>query len=113
MSPRRNWDSPTPSLASECTVPLPPESKGGGAHSPAGEGVGESQFRRLKKKLNTLPTLCTCVLCKCLKNPGLFYPDIIVGPCIRIQEAKVPPRKEKKSKIFRFGELDRVLSPYF
>ncbi len=23
MSPRRNWDSPTPSLASECAPPLP------------------------------------------------------------------------------------------
>ena len=35
--PRRNWDSPTPSLASECAPP--PETKGGG---PAGEGLGES-----------------------------------------------------------------------
>ncbi len=31
-----------------------------GAHSPAYEGLGESQFRRLEKKLSTLPTLwCT------------------------------------------------------
>jgi hypothetical protein len=56
MSPRRNWDSPNPSLASECAPP--PEPKGGGAHSPAGEGLGEPQFRRLEKKLSTLPTLC-------------------------------------------------------
>jgi hypothetical protein len=56
MSPRRNWDSPTPSLASECAPP--PEPKGGGvAHSRAGEGLGESQFQRLEKKLSTLPTL--------------------------------------------------------
>ncbi len=34
-----------------------PEPKGGRAHSPAGEGLGESQFRRLEKKLSTLPTL--------------------------------------------------------
>jgi hypothetical protein len=34
-----------------------PEPKGGGAHSPAGEGLGESKFRRLEKKLSTLPTL--------------------------------------------------------
>jgi hypothetical protein len=49
---------PTPlSLAS---VPLPPEPEGGGggAHSPAGEGFGESQFRRLEKKLSTLCLLC-------------------------------------------------------
>ncbi len=34
----------------------PPEPKGG-AHSPADEGVGKSQFRRLEKKVSTLPTL--------------------------------------------------------
>jgi hypothetical protein len=54
MSPRRNWDSPTPSLASEC-APIP-GTKGGVAHSRAGEGLGESQFQRLEKKLST--TLC-------------------------------------------------------
>ncbi len=52
MSPRRGWDSPTPSLASEC-VP-PPGTKGGRVHSRASEGLGESQFRRLEKKLSTL-----------------------------------------------------------
>ncbi len=55
MSPSWNWDSPNPSLAIESAPP--PEPKGGGAHSPAGEEVGESQFRRLEKKLSTLPTL--------------------------------------------------------
>ncbi len=55
MSPRRNWDSPAPSLASEFVCPSP-ESMGG-AHSPADEGLGESQFRRLEKRLSTLPTL--------------------------------------------------------
>ncbi len=35
-----------------------PRTKGGGAPSPAGEGVGKSQFQRLEKKLSTLPTLC-------------------------------------------------------
>jgi hypothetical protein len=35
----------------------PPPGTEGGAHSPAGEGLGESQFRRLEKKLSTLPTL--------------------------------------------------------
>ncbi len=54
MSPRRNWDSPNLSLASECAPP--PEPKGVGADSP-GEGLGESHFRRLQKKPNTLPTL--------------------------------------------------------
>ncbi len=55
MSPRRNWDSPNPSLASECA---PPPRSGGKPQSPAGEGLGESQLRRLEKKLSTLPTLC-------------------------------------------------------
>jgi hypothetical protein len=54
MSPRRNWDSPNPSLASECA---PPPQNGDGAQLPAGEGLGESQFRRLEKKLSTLPIL--------------------------------------------------------
>ncbi len=35
-----------------------PRTKGWGAHSPAAKGVGEFQFRRLEKKLSTLPTLC-------------------------------------------------------
>ncbi len=56
MSPRQNWDSPNPSLASEWASS--PQSRGGGAHSPAGEGLGASQFRRLEKKLSTLPILC-------------------------------------------------------
>ncbi len=71
MSPRRNWDSPTPSRASEW-VPLPPEPGGGGANSPAGEGLGESQFRRLEKKLSILPTLCMWHS-SFVKNLHLYY----------------------------------------
>ncbi len=57
MSPRRNWDSPgVPPPLSPPSVTLPSEPKGG-AHAPAGEGLGKSQFRRLEKKLSTLPTL--------------------------------------------------------
>ncbi len=55
MSPRWNWDSPTPIATSECALPLGP--KGGGAHSPAAKGVGESQFQRLEKRL------ALCLLC--------------------------------------------------
>jgi hypothetical protein len=40
-----------PSHASQCAPPP----RLGGAHSPAGEGLGESQFRRHEKKLSTLP----------------------------------------------------------
>ncbi len=63
MSLRWNWNSPTPSLASECAPP-PRTKGGGGAHSPAGMGLGESQFRRLKEKLSTLPTLWPVPLSK-------------------------------------------------
>ncbi len=55
MSPRWNWASPTPLAASEYA--LPPGPKGGGAHSPAAKGVGESQFQRLEKRL------ALCLLC--------------------------------------------------
>jgi hypothetical protein len=55
MSPCWNWDSPTPLAASECA--LPPGPKGGGAHSPAAKGLGESQFQRLEKRL------ALCLLC--------------------------------------------------
>ncbi len=48
--------TPSPQRVYRCSVPLPPELKWGG-HSPACEGVGESQFRRLEKKLSTLSTL--------------------------------------------------------
>jgi hypothetical protein len=55
MSPRWNWDSPTPLAAWECALPLGP--KGGGTQSPAAKGVGESQFQRLEKRL------ALCLLC--------------------------------------------------
>jgi hypothetical protein len=74
MSPRRNWDSPTPSAASECAPP--PGTKGGGAPSPAGEGVVESQFRRLEKIL-ALCLLCALRPCLCLN----FRPLYVRGFC--------------------------------
>ncbi len=64
MSPRWNWDSPTPLAASECA--LPPGPKGGGAHSPAVKGVGESQCQRLEKRL------ALCLLCAFNPYHGWF-----------------------------------------
>ncbi len=49
MSPRWNWDSPTPSLASECA--LPPEPKGGGAHLLVGGGWGSPNSDDWRKSL--------------------------------------------------------------
>jgi len=42
-------------LSRQRVYPYPEQ--GGGAHSPAEEGLGGFQFRRLEKKLSTLPTL--------------------------------------------------------
>jgi hypothetical protein len=57
MSPRRNWDSPNHSLASECAPPH--GTKGEGAHSPAGEGVGGVPIPTTGEKLSFLPALCS------------------------------------------------------
>ncbi len=43
-APRRNWDSPNPFLASECSPP--PRNRGRGHTSQGVGGWGESQFRR-------------------------------------------------------------------
>ncbi len=56
-----NGTLPT-SLSPAWGPPPPPRTGGGGvAHTPAGEGLGESQFRQLENKLSALPTLCPCV----------------------------------------------------
>jgi hypothetical protein len=80
MSPRWNWDSPTPLAASECAIP--PGPKGGGAHSPAGKGFGESQFQRLEKRL------ALCLLCadNYLKLPATFVPYNL--PSIKIDPGR-------------------------
>ncbi len=54
MSPRWNWDSPTPLAASECA--LPPYQRVGG-HTRLRQ-KGESQFQRLEKRL------ALCLLCE-------------------------------------------------
>ncbi len=57
FSSRRNWDSPNPSPSGECAPPH--WFRGGGAHSQARKGLGESQFRRGE----TLYSKYTVVLC--------------------------------------------------
>ncbi len=54
------WTPPTPLPQARVTSP-PDQRVGGGAHAPAAKGVGESQFRRLEKKLSTLPTLWVAI----------------------------------------------------
>jgi hypothetical protein len=55
MSPRRNWDSPNPSLASECAHPPPARTWGGGGEGTlaAGDGLwpcGSPNIDDLRKK---------------------------------------------------------------
>jgi hypothetical protein len=56
MSPRRNWDSPTPPLASECAPP--PGTKGGGGHNRLRVRGGGVPVPATGEKLSNLPTLC-------------------------------------------------------
>jgi hypothetical protein len=57
MSPRRNWDPPTPSPASDCAPP-PRTGGGGGAHSPAEvRGWGSPNSDDWRK------ILALCLLC--------------------------------------------------
>ncbi len=67
FSSRRNWDSPNPSPACEWASPTPRPVLGGGTHSLAREGLGESQFRRGDTHCGTLyiyvlwdTALCVC-----------------------------------------------------
>ncbi len=55
--PRRNWDSPTPCLASELFPS--PRTKGGGGTLARGQGIGGVPIPTTEEKLSTLPTLGT------------------------------------------------------
>ncbi len=55
MSPRWNWDSPTPLAASECALPPPPVPKSGGHTRLLRGGV---PIPTTGETLSTLPTLC-------------------------------------------------------
>ncbi len=48
-------------LSRQRECPSPQNQRGEGAHSPAGEGLGESQFRRLEKSL-ALSLLCAQII---------------------------------------------------
>ncbi len=65
MSPRWNWDSPTPLAASECALPPVPKGGGGGGTLACCKRVGESQFQRLEKRL------ALCLLCAFSSSRGV------------------------------------------
>jgi hypothetical protein len=70
MSLHRNWDSPTPSLASECAPP-PGTKWGGEGHTRLRvRGVGKSQFQRRDKKPSSLST---CTLCTGVSEGKLWW----------------------------------------
>jgi hypothetical protein len=78
MSPRRNWDTPTPSLARECGPP--PRTGGGGANSPAGEGVGESQLN--SDDWSKILALCLlCGLCDTMFTASVYDSQKQVSMC--------------------------------
>jgi hypothetical protein len=74
MSPRGKWEPHPLSRKRVCCAPPPGTKRGGVAHSPAGEGVGESQFQRLEKKLSTLSTLCSVAFFYIEKGIGSVKP---------------------------------------
>ncbi len=64
--------SPTSSPASGCAPPS--GTTGAGVHSPAGEGVEESQFQRLEK------SLALCILCGIIPRSTGPIPDFMNSP---------------------------------
>jgi hypothetical protein len=77
FSGRRNWDYPNLSPAGEYAPS--PLITGGGAHSLPREGVRESQFRQLEKKLSTLPTLCSYPFRRGDIHCGTLYTYVLCG----------------------------------
>jgi hypothetical protein len=66
MSPRRNWDSPNPSLASECAPP--PEPGGGGWHTRLRvRGWGSPNCDHWRK------SVALCLLCGSYLGPLRFW----------------------------------------
>jgi hypothetical protein len=109
MSPRWNWDSPTPFVASECALPPGPKG-GGGAHSPAAKGVGKSQFQRLEKRL----ALCLLwafshLQCNFCQRKLQLLPDVLEVVCSALL---VPATWEvTNGKQFQFAHL-LALNPH-
>jgi hypothetical protein len=66
-------------LSRQLVCPFP-RNQGGGVHSPAGEGLGESQYRRLEKSL----ALCL-YLCKTLCLPNFSV-------CL-LRHLRIPPNR--------------------
>jgi hypothetical protein len=86
----RNWDSPNPSPAGEC-APSPPPVFGGGEHSLAREGWGESQFRRGYIHCGTLYIYVLCG--KPYRRVTLLsmlhrWKFVVVGGVIRLSASK-------------------------
>ncbi len=72
LSPRRNWDSPTPSLPSECAPP--PGTKGGGGHTRLRvRGWGSPNSYDWRKAQHSA---CSVVQ---IKSPSFVFPKIILS----------------------------------
>jgi hypothetical protein len=80
---------PSQPLFRKASVPSHRNQRGGGAHAPAGKGLGESQLRRLEKKLSTLSTLkggtSLYQHCSCQQwiSASVMSPDLKPGSIFR------------------------------
>jgi hypothetical protein len=108
MSPRRNWDSPTPSLASERAPPS--GTKGGGVHSLAGEGLW-GPIPTTGEKLSTLPTLRAG--CSLLRAEGFSCSlnVLYIGLGISNMQISIKKRYKKNTDPDSFEMLDPDLHP--
>jgi hypothetical protein len=84
-----------PPPLSPASVPSPRNREGGGgAHSPVGDRLGESQFRRLEKTLSTLPTLWP----RSISLPSSLYrikSDVTVRYLHSIRQDRFNPKDPK------------------
>jgi hypothetical protein len=112
-APRRNWDSPNPFLASECSPP--PRNRGEGATSLRVGGWGESQFRR--GAYTVVLFICTYFVISSLyplrRGPLLGFE---LGPAIQQADALLSEPRFSFSKcrtIFLFFLFVRDKSKHF
>jgi hypothetical protein len=98
FSTRRNWDSPQTLSRRRVCPPL-----GGGAHSLAREGLGESQFRRGDIHCGTLYTYVLCG-CECGSHEEIYVSMLGNSVGSEYMEQKVAANLNSKHVKDRFTE---------
>jgi hypothetical protein len=92
MSPRWNWDSPTPLAVSECALP-PPYQRVGGHTRLLLKGWGVP-IPTTGKTLSTLPTLCIKPLLSVFLPSGKGKGHILFVYCCNVQISSTPHTKQ-------------------